>query len=68
MHRITGELADLAVKAVNAAAPLLRNACRALATATGRRAGQLRRAVDDLARTLQHTALCWPSPAPGWPV
>ena len=55
VHRITGELADLADRAAGDAAPLLRNARRALATATGRRAGQLRRAIDELARTLRHT-------------
>jgi hypothetical protein len=58
VHRITGELADLAVHAVRDAAPVLRNARRALRTATGRRAGRLRRAVDDLAATLRHTATC----------
>jgi transposase, IS5 family len=56
VRRITGELADLAARAAGDAAPVLRNARRALATATGRRAGQLRRAIDDLARTLQRTA------------
>jgi IS5 family transposase len=55
VRRITGELADLADRAAGDAAPLLRNARRALATATGRRAGQLRRAIDELARTLRHT-------------
>jgi IS5 family transposase len=54
--RITGELADLAAQAARDAAPVLRNARRALARATGRRAGQLRRAVDELATTLQRTA------------
>jgi len=56
VRRITGELADLTTHAIHDAAPLLRNARRALPTATGRRAGQLRRAIDDLARTLQRTA------------
>jgi hypothetical protein len=56
VRRITGELANPAAQAVHDAAPPLRNARRALAKATGRRAGQLRRAVDDLAHTLQHTA------------
>ena len=56
VHRITGELADLAVRAARDAAPVLRNARRALRTATGRRDGRLRRAVDELAATLQHTA------------
>ena len=37
------------------AAAEYRNARRALAKATGRRAGQLRRAVDELATTLQRT-------------
>jgi transposase, IS5 family len=56
VHRITGELADLAARSVRDAAPVLRNARRALRTATGRRAGRLRRAVDELAATLRHTA------------
>jgi IS5 family transposase len=54
--RITGELADLAAQAARDAVPVLRNARRALAKATGRRAGQLRRAVNELATTLQRTA------------
>jgi transposase, IS5 family len=56
VHRITGELADLAARSVRDAAPVLRNARRALATASGRRAGRLHRAVDELAATLQTTA------------
>src|ERR687889_676349 len=56
VRRITGELADLAVRAVRDAAPVLRNARRALRTATSRRAGRLRRAVDELAATLRTTA------------
>jgi IS5 family transposase len=55
VQRITGELADLAARAIQDAAPLLRNARRASAKATGRRAGQLRRAIDELATTLRHT-------------
>ena len=54
--RITGELADLAARAARDAAPVLRNARRALTKATGRHAGQLRRAVNELATTLQRTA------------
>jgi IS5 family transposase len=54
--RITGELADLAARAASDAVPVLRNARRALAKATGRRAGQLRRTVNELATTLQRTA------------
>ncbi|MEV8504483.1 ISNCY family transposase [Actinoplanes sp. NPDC051475] len=53
--RITGELADLAAQAARDAIPVLRNARRALAKTTGRRAGQLRRAVNELAITLQCT-------------
>src|SRR5437764_601455 len=44
--RITGELADLATRAARDAHAVLRNARRALRAARGRRAGQLRRAVD----------------------
>ena len=54
--RITGELADLATHVTRQAAPVLRNARRALPRSAGRRAGQLRRAVDELAATLRHTA------------
>jgi hypothetical protein len=48
-----GELADLAARVAGDAAPVLRNARRALPTGTG----QLRRAIDDLARTLRRTAI-----------
>jgi len=55
--RITGELADLATQAAHEAVPVLRNARRALAGIGGRRAGQLRRAVTELATTLRHTTV-----------
>jgi len=55
VHRITGELADLAARAARDAAPVLRNARRAIPKTSGRRAGQLRRAVDELATTLRRT-------------
>jgi hypothetical protein len=41
-RRITGELVDLAAHAARDAAPVLRNARRALVRASGRQAGQLR--------------------------
>jgi transposase, IS5 family len=53
VRRITGELA---AQATRDAAPVLRNARGALAKATGRRAGQLRHAVDEPATTLRRTA------------
>ncbi|MGR6320735.1 ISNCY family transposase [Micromonospora soli] len=53
--RITAELADLARKSATDAAAVLRNARRALRTATGREAGRLRRAVDDLTVLLDRT-------------
>jgi hypothetical protein len=43
---------------------VLRNARRALAKATGRRASQLRRAVDELSTTLQRTATSDPEYVP----
>ncbi|MGC7103161.1 ISNCY family transposase [Amycolatopsis lurida] len=55
VRAITGELAGLAERAAIDAQRVLRNARRALRTATGRQAGQLRRAVDELATTLQCT-------------
>jgi IS5 family transposase len=57
VRRITGELADLAARAACDAAPLLRNARRALPNTSGPTAGRLRRAVDELAATLRHTAI-----------
>jgi transposase, IS5 family len=56
VHRITGELADLAARALREAAPVLRNARRALTKTAGQPAGQLRRAVDELATVVQRTA------------
>jgi IS5 family transposase len=56
VRRITGELADLAAQAIRDTAPVLRNARRALVKTSGRRAGQLRRAVGELATTVQRTA------------
>jgi len=53
--RITGELADLAETAARDAAAVLRNGRRALRRATGRREGQLRRALDELTTTLERT-------------
>ena len=57
MRRITGELADIAEAAVRDADNVVRNARRALRTATGARKGQLHQAINHLAtmvgRTLQ---------------
>src|SRR4051812_34237079 len=53
----TAALAGLAEASARDAQAVLRNARRALRTATGRRAGQLRRAVTELAATLDVTAV-----------
>jgi IS5 family transposase len=55
--RVTGELAGLAQKAAAEAAAVLRNGRRALPRAlTGRMRGRLRRALDELAVTIERTA------------
>jgi transposase, IS5 family len=51
--RTTAELARLAERAAADAASVLRNARRALRRATGRRGARLRRAVSELADTIQ---------------
>ena len=48
VHRITGELAGIAEAASREAAAVIRNATRALRTATGQRKGRLQRAINDL--------------------
>ena len=48
MRRITGELAGIAEQAMREAAAVIRNAGRALRTATGQRKGRLHRAINDL--------------------
>jgi IS5 family transposase len=67
VRRITGELADLAARTVRDAAPVLRNARRAIPKTTGRRAGQLRRGVDELATTPRRTTTVVAQTAHGWP-
>jgi IS5 family transposase len=57
IRRVTGELADLAGKAAAEAAAVLRNGRRALPKAlSGRVRGRLRRALDELAVTMERTA------------
>jgi IS5 family transposase len=57
IRRVTGELADLAEKAAAEAAAVLRNGRRALPKAiSGRVRGRLRRALDELAVTVERTA------------
>jgi IS5 family transposase len=46
--RLTGELADLAERAMHDASPVLSNACRALRRVAGRQRGQLRKAINEL--------------------
>jgi transposase, IS5 family len=48
VRRITGELAEIAETATREAAAVLRNAKRALRTATGARKGRLRQAINHL--------------------
>ncbi len=53
--RITGELAGIAESVIADAQAVVRNARRKLRTATGRRRGQLHRALNDLATLLHRT-------------
>jgi IS5 family transposase len=56
IRRVTGKLADLAEKTAADAAAVLRNGRRALRrVADGRVRGQLRRALDELADTIERT-------------
>jgi IS5 family transposase len=56
IRRVTGELADLAEKAAAEAAAVLRNGRRAVPQAlSGRVRGRLRRALDELAVTIERT-------------
>jgi transposase, IS5 family len=51
--RITGDLADLAERSASGAEPVLANARRAVRRVAGRGRGRLRRAIDELAATVQ---------------
>ena len=53
--RVTSELADLAQRAAGDATRVVANARRALPKTTGRAAGRLRRAVNELVTTIQRT-------------
>jgi IS5 family transposase len=55
VQRITGELAGIAEQAMRDAGAVLRNASRALRTASGQRKGRLRRAINDLQTLLDRT-------------
>jgi IS5 family transposase len=56
--RVTGQLADLAEKAAAQAAAVLRNGRRAAAKAlSGRMRGRMRRALDELAVTIERTGV-----------
>ena len=56
IRRVTGELADLAEKAAAEAAAVLRNGRRAVPKAlSGQMRGRLRRALDELAVTIERT-------------
>ena len=57
IHRITGELAELAARTTVEAAAVLRNGRRAVPNAiSGRMRGRLRRALAELAVTIERTA------------
>ncbi len=57
IHRVTGELADLAAKTAAEAAAVVRNGRHALPKAlSGRMRGRLRRALAELAVTIGRTA------------
>jgi IS5 family transposase len=57
IRRVTGELADLAEQAAGQAAAVVRNGRRAVPRAlSGRVRGRLRRALDELAVTIERTA------------
>ena len=66
MRRITGELAEIAETATREAAAVLRNAKRALRTATGARKGRLRQAINHLDTMVGRTSAWWRRPAAGW--
>ena len=55
VRRITGELADIAEAAMHDADAVIRNAGRALGTATGARKGQLQQAINHLATVVGRT-------------
>jgi IS5 family transposase len=55
VRRITGELADIAEAAMRDADTVIRNAGRALGTATGARKGQLQQAINHLATVVGRT-------------
>ena len=55
VRRITGELAGVAEQVMGEAAAVIRNAGRALRTATGQRRGRLHRAINDLKTLMGHT-------------
>ena len=55
MRRITGELAGIAEQVMREATAVIRNARRALRTATGQRKGRLHRAINDLNTLMEHT-------------
>lgn len=55
VRRITGELAGIADQAMGEANAVIRNARRALRTATGHRKGRLHRAINDLGALIGRT-------------
>ncbi|MGH3554010.1 MAG: ISNCY family transposase [Mycobacterium sp.] len=55
VRRITGELAGIAEQTMRDAAAVIRNASRALRTATGQRKGRLHRAINDLTTIVGRT-------------
>ena len=68
IHRVTGELADLAGKTAAEAVAVVRNGRRALPKAlSGRMRGRLRRALDELTVTIGRTATIVAQTRTGWP-
>jgi IS5 family transposase len=55
VRRITGELAGIAGQAMREATAVIRNAKRALRTASGQRKGRLHRAINDLDTLIRRT-------------
>jgi transposase, IS5 family len=66
VQRITGELAELASAAMREAGDVIRNGERACRYATGRRKGQLRRALTDLHTVIERAERVVAQAAAGW--
>jgi hypothetical protein len=67
VRRITGELAGIAEQTMGAATAVMRNAKRALRTATGQRKGRLQRAINTSTPWWDAPSAWWPRPVADWP-